>query len=116
MVGAEPVERHVDALCDPPGREIEMCQVVAAQFRAEQITVPRDVFERHPKEHLAHTAAVERARVDQVHAALEGRVDAADRLFQRDGAKLLPQRTGAEGEDRDIEAGVAEWAGVHVVF
>jgi len=48
-----------------------MTNVVAAQFRAEQILVARNPFERDAEQAFAHTSAVIGRGVYEIHAQIE---------------------------------------------
>ena len=92
VIGAEAVQRYIDAFNHSPRRKIEVGQVVASQFRAEQIFMPRQPLERNAQQHFAHAPAVKGARVEESQPAVEGRAHTVERFGQRDGAEFLPQR------------------------
>ncbi len=83
VVDAHPVQADVDALDDPPGREVEVGLVVAAELGPEEVAVARDAPERHAEQALAEPSAVERRGVDEVHA--RGRARPGPTAWPRSG-------------------------------
>jgi hypothetical protein len=71
MSAAEPVKRHIHALAHPFRGEIEVREIIAPELGAERVAVARHAFQRDTQQHLAHAAAVEGRRVDEVQSALQ---------------------------------------------
>ena len=71
VVGSQSVQAHIDAFCNSLCAEIEMLQIVSAEFRAKQVAVARDIAQGDTKEDFAHAAAVEGRGVDEVQARIQ---------------------------------------------
>ena len=71
VIRAEAMEADVDGFGDALGGKIEVAQIVAAEFGAERVTIPRHIAEGDSQHDLAHSAAVEGRGVDQIHAEVE---------------------------------------------
>ena len=113
VIRAETVQGNIDALGDAFGREIEMRQVVATEFGAQRVALPRHAFERDAEKHLAHAAAVERRRIDKVEPALQRDAHAAERFVESDVSKLSAEGAGAETKNRQVKIGVSETTSLH---
>src|SRR5438876_6289743 len=113
VIGTEPMQADIDAFGHAPRGEIEVRQIIAAQFGAEGETVARRVAQGNAEEHFAHPAPVKRRGVDEVEPAIERDADAAQRLVETDLAELLPERRRAEAEDRELESGTTKGARFH---
>ena len=116
VVGAEAVEGDIDALRDALGREVEVRKVITADLRTELIAVARDAAEGDAEEHLRHPTSVERRRIDEVEAAVEGDLDGLQGVIEGDAPEFLSERGGAEAEDRQFDAGLTEGTGLHGVI
>jgi len=113
MVDAHALEADVDALDDALRREIEVRGVVAAELGAQDVGVPRHAFQRHAKQDLGHAAAVERRRVDEGHAAVEGDADGLHGLVDIDAAEFRPERRGAEAQDGQLQVRLPQFPLLH---
>src|SRR5439155_1354122 len=82
VIGAEPVQADIDAFGHAPRGEIEVLQIIAAQFGAEGETVPRHVAQGDAEKHFAHPAPVKWRGVDEVQPAIERDADATQRLVE----------------------------------
>ena len=102
VVDPHPVEADVDALDDPPGREVEVGGVVAAELGAEEVRVAGDAPEGRAEQALAQPPAVEGRGVDEVHAEVERDPDRPDRLVQVDRAELRPRATTRRSSARAV--------------
>src|SRR6266498_2366282 len=113
MLDTEAVQAHIHALGDATGAEIEVRQVVAAEFGAERVTVARHPAQGDAQQHFAHSPAIERRGVDEVQPAFERNVDGPNALIERDRPEFLPERAGAETEHGKPQSGPSEESGLH---
>ena len=62
VIRAQAMQAHVHALRDSSGTEIEVLQIISAQFGAERVAVPRDVAQGDAQAALRSCPAHKRAR------------------------------------------------------
>ena len=92
VIDLHPFQRNIDALFDPAGAEIEMRPGISAEFRPQKIAVARNFRQHAAEQNFAHSPAVKRGRIDEVHAAVNRDTDAAQRFGDIDGPEFLSQR------------------------
>ena len=115
VIRAEAVKGNVDTFVDAPGGKIKVGQGVTAELGAEEVGLARNVAKCDAEKDLRHAPAVEGRGVDEVDAEVEGDPDGIEGLLEAHGAKLLPERGGPEGKNRQVETGVSEGTRFHGV-
>ena len=110
VVGFEALERDVDGLFDAFWREVEVDVRVAAKFGAQEVGIAGDAFEPEAEHDLRHAPSVERGGVDEVHSEVEGGLGGLHDLVEGNITELRAEGGRAEGEDGQVDAGLAEWS------
>src|SRR5205823_3136968 len=113
VVHSKPVQAHIDALDDALCRKVEMRGIITAQFGAEQAAVSRNIAQGDAEQHFAHATAIERRSVDEVHPGVQSDMNGAEGLGQIDSAEFLPERRGAEADNRKVQASFTKRSSLH---
>ena len=113
MIDAQPVQADIDTFDDPPGRKVEVGQVIPPQLGADQVAVSRHVPQSNPQQHLGHAAPVKGRGVDEIHARVQSHAHGTNRFVQSDGPEFLAERRRSEAEHRDFKAGFSQFSVFH---